>query len=272
MYEKTLSAVVGAVHATGEFLTERQPTAPWQGRTVAEALAAFERVDGPASALLRERLTDARPGAGWLTEEFATSVPGSGEWWSCDATDGAVQFLNGLPNWAVTATLVQDGEPVLAVVHSPWQRVTYTAVRGAGAWLDGHRIAPPARELAATVVGTSQPPQTAAIHLRQAGASLTAVVAKVLAVRNLGPTALQLAQVGSGHLNAFWEYGPDAGNLLSGALIAREAGALVTDGRGRPWTATADSLLAAPAGIHAELLDVLRQAEQPGGVVVADRP
>lgn len=258
-----MEQVEAAVRGVGAWLVGQQGDAPVAATTRQDAFAAFAAVDGPASALLRKRLGALLPEAGWLEEEWETAVPASGEWWMCDATDGAVQYLLGLPHWAVTATLLRDGEAVLSVVHAPLLGQTYSAVRGAGARLNGRPIRPSRRELAAAVVATSQPP-TVAAHpeaLRRAGRSLPLVLPAVLAVRNLGPTALQVAQVGSGHLDAFWEYGPDAGNLLPGALIATEAGAAVSDPAGLPWTPAADGLLAAAPGQQAQLLALLGQVE-----------
>ncbi|MEV6469686.1 inositol monophosphatase family protein [Kitasatospora sp. NPDC051702] len=258
--------VTTAVRLVGAGLAARRPAAPTPAATGEEAGARFAEIDGPAAAELRERLSALHPRAGWVPEELDGSMPAEGEWWLCDATDGAVQYLLGQPHWAVTATLIRDGAAVLAVVHAPelgtgpgagW---TYQAVLGGGARLDGRAIAPLPRELAATVAGTSQPPFVAAdpVALRRAGESLCAMAGAVPAVRNLGPTALQVAQVGSGHLALFWEYGRDAGNLLPGALIASEAGATVTDAAGAAWTAGSDSFLAAAPGLHADALGVLR--------------
>ncbi|MEU9133991.1 inositol monophosphatase family protein [Kitasatospora sp. NPDC048540] len=256
-----LADVVEAVHEVGAHLARGQRPQPLPAATVAEAMAGFAAVDGPAAELLRGRLTALYPRARWCEDELDDAVPADGEWWSCDATDGAVQYLSGLAHWAVTATLVRDGEPVLAVVHAPLQRLTYTAVDGGGARLGGRPVAPLTRELAVAVAAGGHPPTAGhdPVARRRAGESLTAVLPRVLAVRNLGPTSLQVAQVGSGHLGLFWEYGPDATNLLPGALIAREAGAAVTDAQGRPWTARADSFVAAAPSLHRDLLDVLSQ-------------
>ncbi|MFF9640348.1 inositol monophosphatase family protein [Kitasatospora aureofaciens] len=255
--------VEAAVRAVGAGLAAGRPTDPTPERTAEEAMARFAALDGPAAAALRERLGALRPQAGWVPEELDGSVPAEGEWWVCDATDGAVQYLLGQPHWAVTATLVRDGAAVLAVVHAPelfGAGRTYRAVLGGGAQLDGRPVAPLERELAATVAATSQPPLVAVdpVAVRRAGESLSAMVGAVLAVRNLGPTALQVAQVGSGHLALFWQYGRDAGNLLPGALIASEAGAAVTDATGAAWTADSDSVLVAAPGLHADAVGVLR--------------
>jgi fructose-1,6-bisphosphatase/inositol monophosphatase family enzyme len=77
------------------------------------------------------------------------------------------------------------------------------------------------------------------------------------AVRNFGPTSWQVADMASGRIDAFWEYGRDAGNLLGASVIAREAGVVVTDTWGRPWQAGSDSFLAAPSALHARLVDLL---------------
>ncbi|MFE6053564.1 inositol monophosphatase family protein [Kitasatospora sp. NPDC056446] len=260
---RTAEGVEAAVREVGAELAARRSTEPVTARTLDEAAARFAELDGPAAAGLRERLTALRPQAGWIPEEEADGpVPAEGEWWLCDATDGAVQYLLGHPHWAVTATLVRDGAAVLAVVHAPQLDGgrTYRAVLGGGATLDGRPIAPLEREPAAAVAATSQPPRVAAdpVALRRAGESLSAMAGAVLAVRNLGPTALQVAQVGSGHLALFWEYGSDSGNLLPGALIASEAGAAVTDAAGAAWTAGSDSFLVAAPGLHARAVGVLR--------------
>ncbi|MER7704817.1 inositol monophosphatase family protein [Kitasatospora sp. NPDC097605] len=251
-----LAGVEAAVREVGATLAARRPDRPCPASTLAEARTLFAALDEPAAAELRRRLGALRPGAGWVADELAGSVPAEGEWWLCDTTDGAVQFLLGLPQWAVTATLVRDGAAVLAVVHAPQLGATYRAVRGGGAELDGRPIAAVERELAVTVAGTSQPPLVARdrLALRRAGASLSAVAGAVLAVRNLGPTSLQVAQVGSGHLGLFWQFGPDAANLLPGALVAAEAGAAVTDAAGAAWTPAADGFLAAAPGLHARAL------------------
>ncbi|WP_263105558.1 inositol monophosphatase family protein [Kitasatospora sp. DSM 101779] len=259
--EKTLSGTIDAVHAVGDRLAALQSPEPVPATGLAEAMTAFRAVDAPAAALLRERLTALRPSARWYGDELDGAVPTEGEWWVCDATDGAVQYLGGLPHWAVTATLVRDGAAVLSVVHAPRQDATYTALRGGGAHLDGRPIAPLPRTLQVAVAATAQPPTVAGdpVARRRAGESLTAMLGGALAVRNLGPTALQVAQVGAGNLGLFWEYGQDGTNLLPGALIAAEAGAVVTDTAGRPWTPSADGFLAAAPGVHAEALAVLAQ-------------
>ncbi|WP_253195447.1 inositol monophosphatase family protein [Streptomyces sp. JHA26] len=254
-YGELLPQLVEVVREVGVLAASAHRTQPSGSTNTGEMMTAFAAVDGPTSRLLRERTYELRPGARWSRDEVGTGVGDTGEWWVCDAVDGAVHFLQGLPYWGVTSTLVSDGKPVVAVVWAPQLDLLYTAVRGGGAHLNGMPIAPSRKDLASALATTSQPPWN--IEPERAGRSLTAMLRRTLAVRNLGPTSLQVAQVGSGHVDVFWEFGQDASNLLPGALVAAEAGALVTDAAGGDWTPAATSFVAAAPSLHGQVLDVL---------------
>lgn len=262
MYQELLPEVVRIAREAGAFAQQHRPTDV--GADMASLMGVFARVDEPAGALLRDRLAKLRPQAMWNEDEIGTTVAEHGEAWVCDAVDGAVQYLRHLPYWGVSIALVADGEPVLAVLWAPELGMLYTAVKGRGAHLNGRRITVPARELPAALACTSRPPFNP--EPERAGSSLTAMLRHALAVRNLGPTALQVAQVGSGQVDVFWEYGRDANNLLSGSLIAREGGALVTDVEGNPWTPASAGFLAAGSPLHARVREVLAGQSGPGPV------
>jgi myo-inositol-1(or 4)-monophosphatase len=252
----TLTQVVRAARDAAALLP---PTAPRPFDSWPEFKAGYEAVEKPVAGLLRERLATARPGVPWA-EELDTEISGAGECWVVDPIDGAVQYLQGLPQWSVSITLVRDGRPVLAALHSATLGHTYTATDGGGALLDGRPVAPTAKtELSLALVASSHPPFVAgqpravADTARAVGRLLPAVGA----LRNFGPTSWQVGDVASGRLDAFVEYGTDAGNLLGAALIATEAGVTVTDAEGNPWHAGSTSFLAAPAALHTRLLDLL---------------
>ena len=226
-----------------------------------EFRAAFDAVDRPVSDLLRDRLHAARPGAAWAGELDADLAAG-GEAWVVDAVDGAVLYLQGLPQWAVSIALVRDGRPVLAALHSATFDETFTAALGGGAFLDGVPITPSGKtDPTLALVTTSHPPlvRTQPGAVAAAARATARLLPAVGALRNLGPTSWQVADVACGRVDAFWEYGHDAGNLLAGALIASEAGAVVTDAEGRPWQATSDSFLAAPPALHTRLVELLAE-------------
>ncbi|NBM15766.1 inositol monophosphatase [Streptomyces sp. GC420] len=248
-----------AAHAVGVLLRALDlPSGPARDRD--ELLHRFAAVDEPALALLRERLGPLLPGAVWA-DELDVRLPEHGEMWVADAVDGAVQLLQGLPQWCVSLTLVRERRAVATVLHNPLLGETCTAAFGGGARRDGRLMRPSVkRSLDAALLGTSQPPGVAREPeaVRGAGRSLSALLPKVGAVRNLGATSWQIADTAAGRLDGFWQYGTDDANLMGPALIAAEAGLAVTDLAGRPWRAGADGFLAAPRPLHSLVLATIR--------------
>lgn len=226
-----------------------------------EFKAAYDALEQPVTSLLRGRLGSLRPRAGWA-DEFDPDL-GHGEYWLVDAIDGAVQYLQGLPQWCVSIVLVRGGLPVLAVLHNPELSATYTATAGGGAHRDGHPITPsPKTDIGVCLLATSHPPFAARQPeaAESAGRAMAVMLPAAGAIRNLGPTSWQIADVASGRLDGFWQYGQDAGNLIGAALVAREAGAAVSTASGQTWSPKSGSFLAAPRALHAQLLARLASA------------
>ncbi|MCF6425189.1 inositol monophosphatase family protein [Amycolatopsis tucumanensis] len=254
-----LDGITAAAEETGEIL-RGLPTPP-PARTLDEFRTTFAEVERAAEPLLRQRLGTLMPGIPWA-DEFGTGLSAGTTSWVVDIADGAVQYLRGLPYWCVSITLVRHREPVATVLHHPVRGETYRAERGRGATLDGRPVTPSAQtDLAAALVTTSQPPFPGAEAAALAGRSLGDVLPAVGAVRNLGPTSWQVAEVASGRIDAFWEFGHDDANLAGAALVASEAGATVTDTGGAGWRPGAPSFLAAAPALHAGLRRLL--AGQP---------
>jgi myo-inositol-1(or 4)-monophosphatase len=92
---------------------------------------------------------------------------------------------------------------------------------------------------------------------------------KSFAVKMLGSVKLQLAYVACGRLDGYWEYGSEYGDYydwLAGALIVREAGGMVTDTAGNPFTWGTRGVLAANETLSAALaleLSSIKKSEGP---------
>ncbi|WP_204484990.1 inositol monophosphatase family protein [Archangium primigenium] len=255
--QELLTSMTQAAHALGDTL--RTQPRPRGFRTRRELLAAFQAMDGPQQRWLRDRLSALQPEAVWA-DEMDGELPRTGYVWLSDPMDGAVQFMHGHTHWCVNLTLAKDLEPLATVLYHPALNETYAALRGHGATLNGQPLAPSDKtELSAAYVITSQSAHVAKFprDVDLAGRSLSAVLGAGAAVRNLGATAWQVADVGGGRIDAFWLYGVDDVNLLGATLIAQEAGARVTDVAGQPWRAGAASIVVAAPSLHAQMLAVL---------------
>ena len=217
-------------------------------------------MDVASEDLLRRRLAELRPQDAVLGEESRALSGSSGLTWVFNPTDGTVNYLYVIDQYAVSVAVVQ-GPPdpaawtvVAGCVHSPAVGVTYTAARGRGAHRDGVplRVNPDA-PLELSLVGTGF--GYAAARRAAQGTVVAALLPRVRDVRRIGSAALDLCRVASGELDLYYERGLNPWDLAAGQLVATEAGALVTGLRGaRPGAAM--TVAGPPAG-HAELVALL---------------
>lgn len=259
MTTTTTQGLVEAVREAGSLVTARftENIRPANLTEIMDALAAN---NSPVMGYLGPELVRLYPGTGFVEEKFDTDEVPDGDWWVVDPVSGNWNTVHGLSDWSVCATLIHDREPVLTVTHAPSSAQTYTAVAGGGARLNGQPIRPSAKQdIAAASVATSQPEDVTQFPgmTRRIGESVTAVLERAFALRAGVPPITSITQVADGRMDAFWLYGQNLADSLAGVLIAREAGAVVTDVRGRPWTVDSDSLLVANPHLHPVMIDIL---------------
>ena len=214
------------------------------------------------SASLREDLATLRPGAEWLDSEMDSAPLPDGEWWVVDAVEGNVNHIHGLPDWGVTIALVRDRAPVVAVVHQPKDSVTWTAVRGGGAYRNGQPIQVSSKsDLDAAVATTGQAEAGQMETHRRIGLSVAAMLDQALLVRMAVPSTFPMLQLACGQNDVFWQYAPVLPGVAAGLLIVAEAGGIASRIDGTPWRpGDPDIVLAAP-GLHGAAVNVLRACE-----------
>lgn len=212
--------------------------------------------DRASEVLLREGILAARPGDGVLGEEGADDAGTSGVRWVVDPIDGTVNYLYGLPQWAVSIGIEIDGVTQAGVVHDPAKDETFTALRGAGSFLDGR----PLRCTGATDLGQSLVATGFGYDARRRAAQARLLPTLLPAVRDLrrvGAGALDLCAVACGRVDAYYEQGLSPWDMSAGLLIATEAGARAGGLRGaEPGPAM---VLAAAPGVFDELRALLEQ-------------
>ncbi|WP_350347933.1 inositol monophosphatase family protein [Agromyces sp. G08B096] len=223
-------------------------------------------VDRDTEALIRELILEARPDDGILGEEDAARVGTSGVEWIVDPIDGTVNFLYGIPAWAVSIAVVagppNPGEwtALAGVVVNPVTGELFEASRGGGARLAGRELAVNEEvPLSHALVGTGF--AYSAERRREQAQVLTGLLPLARDIRRIGSAALDLCGLAAGRLDAFYEVGLNPWDHAAGALIAREAGAIVTGVDGGPESV--EFLLAAAPGLHEELRAALRAAGAP---------
>ncbi|WP_189115457.1 inositol monophosphatase family protein [Pilimelia terevasa] len=207
-------------------------------------------------------LRAARPDDAVRGEEYGTAGAADAEVaWVLDPIDGTVNYLYGLPHYAISLAAEVGGVPAVGVVHEPVSGRWWTAVRGGGAFADGRRLAGSrVTDLGQALVGTGFA-YAAATRRRQA-AVLATVLPAVRDIRRLGSAATDLCLAAEGALDAYYESGLAPWDLAAGGLVAAEAGLRVTGLAGEP--AGAAMVVAAPPALHGPLHDLLLAARAEG--------
>jgi len=182
--------------------------------------------------------------------------------WIVDPLDGTRNYLRGFPGFATSIAVARAGVPVVAAVYGPMTDQLYRAASGLGAWLGERRLGVrnegSGRDtLLAVPSGRSRPLPRAVVRWLDK-----------LVLRNIGSTALHLALVAAGALDAAFSHECGVWDVAAGWLLVCEAGGVVTDLAGQPLFPRnlADragddvQFLAAGPRLHAELLGALSQA------------
>ncbi len=193
--------------------------------------------DKKAEKVLREELAKARPTYGFLGEEEGLS-PGQDpdHRFIIDPIDGTSNFMHALPFFAVTIALERKGEIVAGVTYNPISDELFHSEKGSGAFLNNKRMRVSSRKnLHEALVCTNVP------HIGQKGQAshrneVAVMQARSAGIRSLGSTALELAYVACGRLDAAWCHNLNAWDMAAGLLFVRESGGFVSklDGEGDP--------------------------------------
>ncbi len=211
-----------------------------------------------AEQILRDELTKARPGYGFLLEEEG-EIAGSDRThrWLIDPLDGTTNFLHGLPHFAISIGLEREGQLVAGLIYDPIKDELFWGEKGKGAYLNGRRLRVAARtSLDSALLATGIPFQGRPGHERLTR-ELAAVTHRVAGIRRFGSAALDLAYVAAGRYDGFWEHGLKPWDIAAGIVLVREAGGRVGTVEGAAWTPAAASILAANEDVFTPLSRVL---------------
>ncbi|MEM8729846.1 MAG: inositol monophosphatase family protein, partial [Pseudomonadota bacterium] len=186
------------------------------------------KADIAAETMLREELMAARPTYGWTGEETG-STPGEDPTrrWIVDPLDGTTNFLHGLPHWAVSIALEHKGQVVAGVVFDAAKDEMFFAEKGAGAWMNDHRLRVSGRSQMIESIFATGVPFAANTNLPSTLSDLARLMPVCAGVRRWGAAALDLAYVAAGRYDGCWERGLYPWDMAAGLILVREAGGLV---------------------------------------------
>ena len=261
-------------------IPEREPTTPERARTVAKEAARsvgdslrelhgrvedvtyktdksdiVTEADHQANSIITTIIENEFPDHSIFSEESAFQEGESDYKWVIDPLDGTGNFAHGNPQYSVSIGLLDDGEPVMGVVYVPETDEMFHAVKGGDAYKGDTRIHTTDRDsLDESMLLSGWDPD---------GDFLTHFYQETQGVRALGSAALSLCYLANGSADGTWEYGTYPWDVAAGVVIARAAGATLTDCTGEAYTTEFDSderkeLLGSNGPLHSELLEHLQ--------------
>ncbi len=215
--------------------------------------------DRRSEEIIRQELEQARPGYSFLMKgPGATKGTDSQHRWIVDPLEGMTNFLHGIPLFCISIALERQGRLQAGIIYNPISDELFSAERGSGAFLNDRRIRVSARtQISEAVIATGIAHRGRGDH----GAflkDLASVMAVTAGVRRCGGAALDLAWLAAGRFDGFWESGLSAWDVAAGALILREAGGFISDGKGGDQILDAGTILAGNTAIHRHLLGMIK--------------
>ena len=258
-----LGLAVGVAREAADLVSRGSASAGEQVEVKSSPVDVVTAVDRASEELIVSRLLAARPGDGILGEEGAARAGSSGVRWLVDPIDGTVNFLYGLPAYAVSIAAEVDGVVVAGAVLNAASGELFTAILGGGAFLSAPSAPEPVRlrgsrpaSLGQTLVATGFGYE--AELRREQGAVVARLLPEVRDIRRFGSAALDLCSAAAGRVDAYYERGVKRWDVAAGGLICSRSGLSVRElgpvGNGSPLPA---GIAAAPGALIDELVALI---------------
>jgi myo-inositol-1(or 4)-monophosphatase len=245
-----LAVAEEAARSAGAILLERFGSERALEQTKSSPTDLVSEADLLAERAIRELLAERAPGDAIMGEEGADTAGTTGRRWIVDPLDGTVNFLFGIPQWAVSVAC----EGVAGVVFDPVRDELF-AVADGRATLNGAPLRASQRtDLASALVATGFGYE-AEVRAGQAE-TIARLLPLVRDIRRAGAAALDLAWTAAGRLDAFYERGVKRWDVAAGELLCAAAGLEVR--RLEPRDGLPEGILAAPPAIAGPLADLVR--------------
>jgi len=217
------------------------------------------QVDEAAEASIIRTIQKYYPDHAFLAEESGNR--GESEYtWIIDPLDGTTNFIHGFPVFCVSIALRIKGRLSVGVVYDPNRQEIFTAIRGRGAQVEGHKIRVSGRrDLDNALIGTGFPYRS---HDRMQAylVMLEQVLLNTAGIRRPGSAALDLANLAAGRLDGFWEFGLKIWDIAAGSLILREAGGLISELDDRYYYLATGNIVAGTPRVHDALKKLFRDS------------
>ena len=208
--------------------------------------------------ILIEELQKAHPDYGIITEETGLiNKSNIKNRWIIDPIDGTMNFLNSIPQFAISVGYEEDGEIKCGVIFNPISNEMFYAEKGNGAFLNNTRIRVSSnKKLNDALIVTGGPKQSSKIK-KKIFSEYINVSMQVSNVRKLGSAALDMAYVASGRFDGYWQRELNYWDIAAGIIIVKEAGGFIDFFEEDANLPFKRNIIATNSIIHNKLIDII---------------
>jgi myo-inositol-1(or 4)-monophosphatase len=206
--------------------------------------------------IILDIITSAFPSHSIISEEAGEQKADAAYLWAVDPLDGTINYARGIDEFCVSIALTHNDQTILGVVYQPVMQQLFVAEKGKGSYVNDEQIhVSSERDMIRSLVATDA---SSDLNMRQANfAALAKISTSVRQARIYGSSALHLVRVAQGHIDFYFKMHTNYWDCAAGALIVQEAGGVVTDIDGQPFTRDSQTILAGSKAIHAQALTLL---------------
>lgn len=223
-YHEVLNQIVDLAKRVGAFQRENLFKTDLLVDTKSTETDLVTEIDKKSDEMITDYIRTQFPGHSLLTEEYGKSGLQSDYLWVVDPLDGTTNFSQGLPVFAISIALQHKGKTVLGVVYNPVIEDLFTAIKGGGAYRNGHKMEVSKKtDLITSVLATGFPYDIAKNPVNNL-AYFSAMSVRTRAVRRFGAASYDLALVADGRFDGYWEMALNLWDIAAGALMVEEAG------------------------------------------------
>ena len=186
------------------------------------------KADIRAETIIKDELLSSRPSYGWKAEESSEIIGDDPtRRWIVDPIDGTTNFLHGLPHWAISIALEHKKTIVAGIIYDPIKDELFSAEKGDGAWVNGQRLRVSNRTTFQEMLFVTGIPYGEAANLAESLREINSLMPMCAGLRRSGSAALDLAYIGAGRYDGYWERNLSIWDIAAGTLIVKEAGGII---------------------------------------------
>lgn len=215
------------------------------------------KADQNAEDILKEELTYAREDFGWVGEETGGTLSNTGQYWVVDPLDGTTNFLHGIPHFAISIAVVEEGAVTAGLVYDPIKDEMFIAEKGKGCTLNNRPIRTSGRDHLPDCLISTGAPFLGHGNQETFLPRISRVMARTSGIRRYGSAALDLAYVAMGRYDAFFEDHLNPWDIAAGSILVSEARGHVCKINGSEFKLADGDILATNSQLLTSMREIL---------------